>query len=564
MRHRRALELPLQKSAIVPAPQQAPAPRSGDLLRGIDGRADAPAPAQLWLAVHLAASPSQPERQDLERLGARAQRLTPCVSLDPPDSLLLEVKGSLHLFGGVEGVSREMAAECSRLRMRGTLAVAPTPLAALALARAGRAGVFQRGHLTCPRSGERPDRARREATSGRTWSPPRAFAKQGQRSEMSGPGALPPGMASGTASSEDALSGRSLLSSLIVTDPAQLIGKLSPLPLATLRWPPDALGRLARIGVRTIGEALRLPRAGFARRFGIAQLQTLDRLVGRASDLKDRFEVRARFRRRRELLYELESHAALLAVLEPLLGELGEFLRARQCGVLALECRLRHRTVPPTRCVLRLAAPVADPAQLAALLRERLSAVVLPEPVRACELRSGQLVSRVLASGGLWQPGERGGGVAAQAPDLIERLRSRLGAEAVYGLQAIEDHRPEAAWKRREVVIAMAAPAIRGGWENDPGRNAVNPSLEGFPGPFDRRPLWLLPVPRQLGERDGLPRRRGALRLLGEAERLETGWWDGGEIARDYYTAVDARGARLWVFREREPPHRWFLHGVFG
>lgn len=52
--------------------------------------------------------------------------------------------------------------------------------------------------------------------------------------------------------------------------------------------------------------------------------------------------------------------------------------------------------------------------------------------------------------------------------------------------------------------------------------------------------------------------------MLGEAERIETGWWDGREIARDYYAAVDVRGARLWVFREREPPHRWFLHGVFG
>src|ERR1700691_3344514 len=96
------------------------------------------APAELWLAVHLAASASPPSRQDLERLVVHAQRLTPRVSLDPPDGLLLEVKGSLHLFGGVEGLSREMAGECSRLRMPGTLAMAPTPLAALALARAGR------------------------------------------------------------------------------------------------------------------------------------------------------------------------------------------------------------------------------------------------------------------------------------------------------------------------------------------------------------------------------------------------------------------------------------------
>ena len=512
MRHRRALELPFQESPTVPAPRQrAPSPCPGELIRPI-GRADAAAmaPAQLWLAVHLAASTRPPERQDLERLGARAQRLTPRVSLEPPDGLLLEVKGSLHLFGGVEGVIREMAGECARLQMPCRLAAAPTPLAALVLARAA--------------------------------------------STLGVPTPLP-----------------------AITDPAQLVGKLSPLPLATLRWPQDTLGRLARIGVRTIGEALRLPRAGFARRFGIAQLQALDRLVGRAGDLKSRFEVRARFRRRRELLYELESHAALLAVLGPLLEELGEFLQARQCGVLALECRLWHRTVPPTCCVLRLTAPQADPAQLTALLGERVSALVLPEPVRACELRSGPLSERVLDSQGLWQPGEQGGTAAARSPELIERLRARLGAAAVYGLQAVEDHRPEA---------ASTTSGIRDGLQMDPGRNAVNPSMEarGSPswrsasgqdpfvsrpevdgsGSFDRRPLWLLPAPCRLRESGGRPRRRGELRLVGEAQRIETGWWDGREIARDYYTAVDARGARLWVFREREPPHRWFLHGVFG
>jgi protein ImuB len=492
MRHRRALELPLKESSSTRAPKPAPSPRSFDLFRPV-GRADgsAAAAAEVWLAVYLAASSSKPTQQDLERLGARAQRLTPRVSLDPPDGLLLEVKGSLHLFGGVEGLSREMAGECSRLRMPSVLAVAPTPLAALALARAGLKLGIPASLIAAP-------------------------------------------------------------ASLVVTDPAQLVGKLSPLPLATLRWPQDTLDRLARIGVRTIGEALRLPRAGFARRFGTSQLLTLDRLTGRASDLKDSFEVRERFRRRRELTYELESHAALLAVLEPLLEELGRFLEARQCGVLALECRLQHRAIPPTRCVLRLAAPLADPTQLAALLGERLSAVVLPEPVRSCELRSGELVSRVLPSGGLWQPGEHGGRAAAQAPELIERLRARLGAEAVYGLRVVEDHRPEAAWRMREPVLTTSG--IQSGLQNDPVRNAVS----------DRRPLWLLPVPRQLNERDGLPRRRGPLRLLGEAERIETGWWDGAEVARDYYTAVDVRGGRLWVFREREPPHRWFLHGVFG
>ena len=59
-------------------------------------------------------------------------------------------------------------------------------------------------------------------------------------------------------------------------------------------------------------------------------------------------------------------------------------------------------------------------------------------------------------------------------------------------------------------------------------------------------------------------RRNRSLRLMSEPERIETGWWDGGEVARDYYTAVDLHGVRLWVFRERDEPHGWFLHGVFG
>jgi protein ImuB len=291
------------------------------------------------------------------------------------------------------------------------------------------------------------------------------------------------------------------------------------------------------MGVRTIGQALRLPRAGFARRFGTDSLATLDRLTGRAADPRDRFRARERFRRRRELNYELESHDALLGALAPLMEELGKFLEARQCGVMKLECVLRHRHAEPTTCVLGLAAPVADVRRLTELLGERLRALVLPEPVRACELRSSSLVARVFASNSVWQPGEHGGGAGAEAPELIERLRARLGPEAVYGLQVLPGHRPENAWGVREPVA---------------GR-------DGAP-----CPVWLLAMPKLLSERDGLPRRRGPLRLLGEPERIETGWWDGGDIARDYYTALDVHGVRLWIFRERATPHRWFLHGVFG
>jgi len=257
---------------------------------------DAP---ELWAGVHI---PETGTPQDwgtsLERLAAKAQRFTPRVSLVPPDGLLLEVKGSLHLFNGIEGLVRELLSECDSVGVEPAIALAPTPLAALVAARVSE-----------------PARE-------------------------------------GPAAHDNPL--------FIVTNKAQLVSRLSALPLSPLRWPLEMLERLARMGVRTIGQVLRLPRAGFARRFGPEPLAELDRLTGRGADLRHHFQPRERFRRRRELTYELESNETLLAVLTPLLTDLGRFLQERQCGITELECRLRHRHAPETSCILRLAAPVAD------------------------------------------------------------------------------------------------------------------------------------------------------------------------------------------------------------
>jgi protein ImuB len=354
----------------------------------------------------------------------------------------------------------------------------------------------------------------------------------------------------------------------VVTNKAQLVGKLTSVPLAPLRWPEDVVERLARMGVRTIGQALRLPRAGFARRFGVAQLSELDRLTGRNADLRHHFQPRERFRRRRELTYEMENTTTILAALAPMLADLGKFLEARQCGITELECRLRHRHAPPSQCVLRLSTPLAEIARLTELLGERLSSLVLPEPVRSCELRSGLPVLRVLSCDPLWQPGEYGGAAGPESPELIERLRARLGHEAVYGLQMLPGHRPESAWCVSEpgLVSGAGAGAPDGLATGTPNRRPAGPRSPKLVSPWAafRRPLWLLRTPQPLEEIGGEPRRRGSLRFFGDVERIETGWWDGGEIGRDYYRVFDIYGVQLWIFRERADPHRWFLHGVFG
>jgi protein ImuB len=366
--------------------------------------------------------------------------------------VLLEVRGSLRLFGGVAGLRRALLSACAQLGLQAVLALAPLPRAALVAARAGR--------------------------------------------------------------------------SLVIATRAELIGQLAPLPLAALRWPPEVIERLKRMGVRTVGEVLRLPRAGFARRFGVAQLACLDVVSGRTPEVRRAFRARERFRRRRELNYELQDHERLLHALGPLLEELEAFLRARQLGITQLECRFLHRAAAPSCCVVKLAAPAAAAAHLAALLKEQLARVPLPEPVRALELCADTLLAYVPQAQALWPPGEHGGGGGREAHGLIERLRARLGEESVYGLTLLEGHRPERTW-------ALTAP---------PPVAATAPPAVAAAAASPRRPLWLLLEPQPLSERAGLPRRRGALRLLSEPERIESGWWDGADIARDYYTASGLPG----------------------
>jgi protein ImuB len=426
--------------------------------------------AELWAGLHL---PKLTHARQLKQLAQLAQGFTPRVSLEPPDGLLLEVRGSLHLFSGVAGLRVALVQACGSLALQPLLAFAPTPLAALVAARAGK--------------------------------------------------------------------------EIEVLTRAQLIGALAPLPLSALRWPPQVVERLKRAGVRTIGAVLRLPRAGFARRFGAAELATLDKLTGTTRELRAAFKPRERFHRRRELNCEAESHAPILTEFAGLLGELEDFLKVRQLGVMALECRLLHRQAAATCCVLNLAAPAADARHIAGLLAEKLSRIELPQPVRALELRPATLLPLTQAVRSLWQPGEHGGSTGNEAHTLIERLRARLGEGAIHGLTLLDDHRPENSWAR------SAPPLARAGTREPARARAAG-----------RRPLWLLLVPQPLEVRAGFPRRRGVLELLSEPERIESGWWDGADIVRDYYLARDRYGVRLWVFRERSAPHGWFLHGIFG
>jgi protein ImuB len=195
---------------------------------------------------------------------------------------------------------------------------------------------------------------------------------------------------------------------------------------------------------------------------------------------------------------------------------------------------------------------------LTALLAARLEALALAGPVRRMELLAGRPRRFVAANGSLWAAGEHGGGThSRQAPEFLQTLMARLGERAVHGLAEIDEHRPEhqsrSVWPAPLVMESRAASL--------PATSAVGAA----------RPLGLLSRPQLLVTRrdatggvHGLLHQGQELTLVSGPERIQSGWWDGGEAARDYYVARTADGAQWWIFRECTPERRWFVHGCFA
>jgi len=300
---------------------------------------------------------------------------------------------------------------------------------------------------------------------------------------------------------------------------------LETLPLETTGFDLDFF---RNIGVATVGEALALPRDGLAQRCGSAIVDALDRARGRLPETYAFFAPPAGFSARLELPGETAHAEALLFPARRLLAQLEGLLAARQDGIRAFALRLVHFDSSFRDIEIGLASPSRDAARFAGLLRERLGALTLEQPVAALELRAADFTPLGPRSGGLF------GDPAREEEDwsrLLERLRIRLGSAAVCGLATQPDHRPEHAWRRVEP----------GEWD---------PREFRLPG---ARPLWLLEQPRRLAESE--------FTLLAGPERIECGWWDGDEAKRDYFIARLASDAAAWICREGG---EWTLHGLFA
>ena len=336
---------------------------------------------------------------------------------------------------------------------------------------------------------------------------------------------------------------------------------LNALPLPCLDWPDKVIASLQGMGIERIGELLRLPRDGFAKRFGTRRLLALDRALGRLPDPRDHFRAPVAFCTDADLDGEHDNSEWLLEVCAQLLGKLERFLLTRQLAAQRLSFSFYHLQHPATQLTFGCLQAGNNAARWLALLRIRFESIELPAPVIAIRLYAadGQALTATTASLALTEKGNS----AAAITTLVERLVARIGTQAVHGIGAAAEALPDRAWQRQPVFENVPQCAAVAGIVPDPRMPELLAEMQRTQRLLLRRPLWLLEQPQSLQSHNGRPHYQGALVLQNGPERIETGWWDEAGVARDYYVAKNRHGAYLWVFRERADG-RWYLHGRFG
>ncbi|MFG0264875.1 MAG: Y-family DNA polymerase [Rhodopirellula sp. JB055] len=370
-------------------------------------------------------------------------------------------------------------------------------------------------------------------------------------------------------------------------------------PPSALLLNPKDVETLQRLGIETIGSLLQLPRSGLATRIGHGLCHRIAQALGEVEEPILAIDIPTEHTAALELEYPTDALDLIRDRITRLIETATASLRPLDRGVLRLRCQVDFTESPPVTLESGLFSPTLDLDHLSNLMIGAFESHACQSKVT--HLRLDVLQDAMLAS---TQPSIFGPGFENDTQTdwtrqtdiarLIDSLSGRLGEDSVRGVRINRDPLPEDTVSDYPMTQSrsrkLATPQSRRRSKSksstktedrDEARlRSRDATRNGAPTSHDagRRPLQLHPTPQRLiplshdqsplNENQFPPRFRYRGRIWEVhqhwgPERIETRWWQGSMIRRDYFRVELANGARWWVFCDLNRPTEWQLHGWF-
>ncbi len=494
------------------------------------------------------------DREAIEQLAWSLEKFSPVVGLEQdfsridnrkkgkvnpmfgPSSLLMDVTGLGHLFGGLESLAKQLQTFCGQLGYLTNVAIADT--------------------------------------TGLAW-----------------------GAAHFCGAEDD--------HPLIVPPRDESVMRL--LPVLALRLSAESTWILLKLGIETIGQLLQIERVQLRARLGTDLLKRLDQMSGKIDEPIVACQRDAEFRAEKILDYPTSHRETIEVVVSRLVDRLCQEMKTQQLGGLQWVVRLVEQKIGttvrrPVELRLNLFQPTSDKSHVMPLVAMQLEQALLPKKSSVGKRRAKRhrrtaievqciavevitCVRQVARQRHLFDetPGLNKEALAA----LINRLSSRLGVANVVSPTLRKGAQPEWSYRLRPLVDPAAVKKHL--QKVVTPRRSPSPAFSHVLG----RPLKLIqpPVPVEVKRKSQILTRRvseatttekeeaflkpisisvsshinrtvQAIRQSWGPERIETGWWRGVMVRRDYWRILTEKGQQFWVFCDLKT-QQWFLHGEF-
>ncbi|MFO1062905.1 MAG: hypothetical protein U0892_03405 [Pirellulales bacterium] len=394
---------------------------------------------------------------------------------------------------------------------------------------------------------------------------------------------------------------------------------LAELPTAALRIDEDTVDKLSRLGIRRPMQIWQLPRDGLATRLGAQLLLRSDQALGNADESITVLHVSPEMQADEEIEFPTSNRDTIRELIHRQCATLCSRMQREGKGALRIVCRMDVVSRPPLLMNLGLYAASNDCEHLVSLLDGQLDVILnseqgrsavartkrrdgKPEPPSQSKSRTGlhdprrtdaqladaeTLVTQygvwriamqiVHAAPVQWQQSELFDDAARehrrQLGRLIDKLSSRLGRDNVLEARIERNAEPESAASFRPLTGRR-----RDGRSESTVKKLTSRLAHAAVGPTPndplRRPTQLLHPPQAiLATGDGLPssppasftwndRRYYVVRCWGP-ERLESGWWKGPSMRREYFRVECSGGEWFWIYHDLTA-QRWYMNGLYG
>jgi len=324
-------------------------------------------------------------------------------------------------------------------------------------------------------------------------------------------------------------------------------------PPAALRLEHNTVIVLEKLGLKTIGDFMQMPRTALRRRFGQNLLMRLDQALGLEIEMMTPVKPTASYIESLPSLEPIRTATGIEIALKILLQALCNRLNHESKGLRKCELRCFRIDGNIQKIEIGTNRPTRNVMHLFKLFEIK---IVQIDPDLGIELfvLEATIVEELFGSqDALWTVSSAN---EAAVAELIDKVAGKIGSNSIHRYLPAEHYWPERSVKESSSLTEK----ITSEWRTD------------LP-----RPLHLLPKPEQIEVSVPMPdyppllfRHQGTLHAVKKAdgpERIEQEWWSHEGLYRDYYCVEDEHGARYWLFRSGDYNSgnpKWFLHGFFA